>query len=441
MTIRPSRLVASAIEPDARVANGLLLAFVVLLPAEPLYNAPLIALAMLGAMRLVFRRVRVGSPEHRFLVVAFLSVWIPMLASLPDAVNPIESIRKTASLCIFFLAGVYAVEAYTRFRDLDWIMTGVAAICVFWTLDALWQFHTGVNWFGMPPHRDEENVRLTGVFPTGRIGSVLAGFAPIFFEAVRRMTRRWWWSPVLLAPFLLTIILSGSRASWGVLVVGAAGYFLFLVRWSDRPRRHRGGAVFRPVAMVLAVVLAAYASAGGLEQARKFVEPRVERLAGLWSGDRAQAERAVSWRLSIWETALNMWSEHWLNGVGPRGFRYAYREYNPERDYYLEANPKTIGGKSPHMQLLGIAAETGVIGLLGYVLLAVYFVVRLRRLDPGAFRSVYPYALTLILVLFPFNGKTLYSVLSMALIWWTVIICACAFAIASRTESRPAPFE
>ena len=74
---------------------------------------------MLGLVRLVSRRVRLGSPENRFLCIAFLCIWLPMLASLPDAVNPVESLRKTASLCIYFLAGICVAGAYARFRDLD----------------------------------------------------------------------------------------------------------------------------------------------------------------------------------------------------------------------------------------------------------------------------------------------------------------------------------
>ena len=174
--------------PDARIASGLLLAFVALLPAEPLYNLPAIALAILGVVGLVSGNLRLGAPENRFLWVAFLCIWLPMVASLPDAINFPESARKTASVCVYFLVGIYAVGAYRRFAELDWIMWGVGAICGFWVLDALWQFWTGVNWFGVSY---EDGSRLPGMFSTGRIGYILASFAPLVFEAVRRSSRRW----------------------------------------------------------------------------------------------------------------------------------------------------------------------------------------------------------------------------------------------------------
>ena len=437
---RSSRLLAFVLEPNPRIATGLMLAFVGLLPAEPLYNAPLIALAILGLMCLASGRVRPGGSENRFLFIAFLCIWLPMLASLPDAVNPVESIRKTASFCIYFLAGIYVVGAYLRFRDLDWIMVGTAAICIFWALDALWQFQTGADWFGVTY---QEGTRLPGAFYTGRIGYVLASFAPLVFETARRASRRLWWCPVvLLVPYLMTILLSGSRASWCALAVATAGYLLFLVRWSDRRpsgwRRWNPGtiaAVLAPV--VLTGALAAYAWPGGAERIWTTVEPRVESLTGLWSGERELFERAVSWRLSIWETAMNMWSEHWLNGVGPRGFRYAYLEHNPERDYYLLRDGSYGAAKTPHLQLLEIATETGVIGLLGYVVLAMAFFARLRRLERDSFTSVYPYALTLIVALAPFPGHLgFYGALSAGVIWWMVMVCASVFVVAFRTESH-----
>lgn len=424
--------------PDARIASGLLLAFVALLPAEPLYNLPAIALAILGVLGLVSGSLRLGAPENRFLWLAFLCIWLPMVASLPDATNFLESARKTASVCVYFLAGIYAVDAYRRFAELDWIMWGVGAICGFWVLDALWQFWTGANWFGVSY---EDGSRLPGMFYTGRIGYILASFAPLLFEAVRRLSRRWRWSPALFVPVFVVIFLSGSRTAWGALAIATAGYLLFWARWLDRSLRIRGRSKSRGIAavlgpLVLIAAVGAFAWSGGADRIWKVVEPRVETLSGLWSGDREQFERAVTWRLSIWMTAGNMWSDNWLNGVGPRGFRYAYEEYNPEEDYYLLHDETRNAATGPHMQLLEIAAETGLIGILGYLVLAVGFVANLRGLPRETFVAIYPYALTLVVAVFPFAGHLgFYGVLGSGVIWWMIIVCASAFAVARRLEA------
>ena len=428
------RLARMLLQPDGRVAACLLLAFVALLPADPLYNAPLIVLAILGLAQLASGRAQLNSPRFRFLCIAFLCIWLPMIASLPDAVNLPESFRKTASLVIYFLAGVYAVDAFREFRELRWVMAGTSAICGFWVLDALWQFQTGTDWFGFPYAEGE---RLTGMFYTGRIGGALAIFAPLAFESVRKTSRRWRWSPALLVPYFLVIVLSGSRTSWGSLAIATGGYLLFLIFWSEqawsgtvRRKWKEVGAV--SAAIVLTVILAALAWPGVANRAWNTVQPRVESLAGLWSGDREKFEFAVTYRLSIWETALNMWSAHWLNGVGPRGFQYAYREYNPEKDYYLLNDGLHGAARNPHLQLLEIASETGSIGLLGYLVLGIVFFKSLRRLERPSFQSVYPFALMLTVALFPLSGQvSFYGVRSAGLIWWIIIVNASALCLAS----------
>ena len=427
------RLPAILLRPDARVAMGLLLAFIALLPADPLYNAPLLVLAVLGATQLASGRVRLHSPRYRFLCIAFLCIWLPMVASLPDAVNQAESFRKTASLGVYFLAGVYAVAAFRGFHEIRGIMTGTAAICGIWVLDALWQFQTGADWLGFPY---AEGDRLTGMFYTGRLGGTLALFAPLVFESIRRASQRWRWSPALLVPYFLIIALSGSRASWGSLAIATVGYLLYLAIWVERPSpgstRPRWKYICTvSVSIALAIALAAYAWPKAAERTWNTVQPRVESLSGLWSGEREKFEIAVTFRLSIWETALNVWSTHWFNGVGPRGFQYVYSEYNPETDYYLLHDGRYGAAKTPHIQLLEIATETGVVGLLGYLALATVFLRNLGRLERASFRSAFPFALVLIVALFPFSGHVaFYGVRATGLIWWIIIANACAFSFA-----------
>ena len=432
------------------IATGLLLAFVLLLPAEPQYNAPLLVLAVLGGWRVLSRRTRIGAPENRFLGIAFLCMWLPMLASLPDAVDLDEALRKTASLGIYYFAGLYAIAAYSRarFRDLDRLMVCVAAVCALWCLDAFWQFAFGRDWFGIP-FREGDQLRspsdvagrLRGPFNVaGRLGIVLVVFSPLVFEAVRRAARHWPWSPVLLLPFFATILLTGSRASWLALAVAGAGYLLFLLRWPEGPRWNARRTLAAAGAVVLAVVLAAYAWPDRVKSARETVEPRIEHLAGLWSGDREQFELATTCRLTLWRAGVNTWSEHWLNGVGPRGFRHVYDEFRPERDYFRELCAHTGAPASPHLLVLEIAAETGMIGLLGYLILGAVLLARLGALDRGALRSAYPYALVSVVALFPVTGHLgFYALFPTSLIWWVLIVNASAFAIAARKDREGAP--
>ena len=70
------------------------------------------------------------------------------------------------------------------------------------------------------------------------------------------------------------------------------------------------------------------------------------------------------------------------------------------------------------------------------MILAVYFFRRLRRLERDAFQSTFPYALALIVALFPLNGHVdFFSLYYVTLIWWTIIVNACAFGVVSRQDA------
>ena len=417
-------------EPSARLTTGLMLAFVLLLPFKPLFNAPLLVLAILGATRLASRPRLVGSIENRFLGVAFLCLWLPMLTSLPDAVNPATSIRKTATVCLYYLAGIYVIGSFARFREIDRIMVGVAGICAFWSIDAMWQFMTGSNWFGFP----YDGGRLAGVFyPDLRIGFILASFSPLVFEVLRRTKTHWRWSAFLLLPFAMTIFLSGGRTSWFSLAVAVVGYLFFLFRWTNRmslnPRQ-----LIVVTLLVLTVGFALFSWSGVTPRISNAVLPRLEPLSGLLTGDKEQINTALTGRLSAWETAVDMWSAHWLNGVGARGFRYVYQEHASEDDYYIHREMEHP--KHAHLLLLDIAADTGTLGVVGYMVLAVSFFTRLRRLKQDELKSTYPYALMLIVMMYPVNANLgLYSNTYAGLIWWMLMIIASAFSVVERNRS------
>ena len=141
------------------IGIGMLLAFLTFLPFGGLYNIPLLVLCGLGAWRLVSRpRKALGDDGVRLLLVLFACVWLPMTIAAVDAVNPVQSWRKVVSFPVFFLAGVYVVTVLRRTIDLRRLLVGVLAICVFWSVDASWQFISGFNLLGFLSRAEESQV-------------------------------------------------------------------------------------------------------------------------------------------------------------------------------------------------------------------------------------------------------------------------------------------
>lgn len=187
------------------------------------------------------------------------------------------------------------------------------------------------------------------------LGLVLAVLLP-----VAGRTRGWWlaWAGGCGALMLAALIMSWSRGAWLGFAAAVAAMALAIV-----VRRGRVA-----ILLVLAGLLVAYVVlAGGLS---RLPPALVERFADLTSyvglsdvrgAEVTDANFAVLERMAHWESALAMWTDRpWL-GVGIGNYEVAYD------GYALPQWPDALG--HAHNYYLNIAAEAGVLGLAGYLLL------------------------------------------------------------------------
>ena len=149
---------------------------------------------------------------------------------------------------------------------------------------------------------------------------------------------------------------------------------------------------------------------------------RVGQTAGLFSGNYAQANAATSQRLPIWKVAVRVVEDHWINGIGPRGFRYIYPQYGEKDDPFLADNPN-VGPNHPHQLLLEIATETGLIGVIGYLAALIYWV----RLMLGTARKKKGVALSVmggvLIAIMPINAHmAFYASFWSCITWWLMML-------------------
>jgi len=421
-------------EPLSWYANGLwviLLSYVVLLPVEPWFNAPLLVMALVGVY-LVFklRQRLVLLREFRLFSCLFLCIWLPMLIATIDAVNFTESARKTASFLVAYPLGVFVLWSTCSETVLRRLMLGLFAVLSVWLVDALVQLGLGRGLFGYP----YDTVRLSGVFyPKFTLGVVLATLSPLYFDVVRRLCRRTGWAALALLPFVLIIVLSGSRSSWSIFFFATVGYLFYLWKWSGSSLPSARIAV-RCLAVVLLIGLATSLLFPSMTDTVKSVASnRFDRTVQLFAGDRESIDKALARRLSLWETAANIVEVHWLNGIGPRGYRYVYPDFAPDHDFFqkgaLKGNPT-----HPHQVVLEIATETGLIGVVGYLMFIVLVLKKLRGLGTAHLTIVFPAALALVLSIFPLNvHKAFYGNMSSSLMWWLLLV----FMVALKSVDYP----
>jgi O-antigen ligase len=369
-------------------------------------------------------------PAFKPLLIMSICIWLPMLASLPDAVNFSRALQTTLVFLRFPLAAIFAIstlQAMEARRCLSWLLglaLSFAAVCV-----VIVTLHGHAN-----------NVTnglvaaLSTVSGTRAIGHILAVLSPIYFYWSWRIgqQRRWIW---LVAPTIYTaaILFTGARVAWIMLmasvVLGVAQLvFIEKVRWRWKP--------------VIALVLFLGLAMGVAIQQDAVLKNKVERTVGLFSGNYEQTNTATSNRLPIWTVAYHIAQDHWVNGIGPRGFRYIYLDYylkyvaHVEKENSAEfiASHRFEIFTHPHQLFLEIAAETGLIGVIGYLMALFYWL----RLTLAAWRQkmspALPWMAAVLIAIMPVNAHmAFYASFWSCMTWWLVML-SLAFWQISRPE-------
>lgn len=390
-----------------------------LLTTTTLSLAPIGIMATLGLWQ-VARGPRAiwREPACRGLALLFLCLWVPQLVSLIDAVNFARSAKTALSYPAYLFCGIFIVRALAQPGQFARLSLALLCLVAFWCVDAFMQYATGANLFGYP----YQEGGLTGMFhPKIRLGLVVAVLAPIVLEALRRLNKDSPFSWLIIVPLVAVVFLSGRRSAWVILALSLLAYLppVFLTL-STRAK----GALLAAVCAASTLAIYAGLKDPGLNQ-------RMVLLTGALSS-RHQAEMATSGRASLLDTAYNMFAENRINGVGPRGFRYVYEEHADAGDAFVQEGRF---GHFPHLVFLEIAVETGLIGIVGFIL---FYATLLRHwwrdrrdLNAVAWRAA------LLAAAFPFNTHLAFYGSYWGGFLWLLIACAVAATSPTGPPARP----
>lgn len=389
-----------------RWAPAWVLAHVALWPAPGYAEAVLVLGALAAILKLTVSRFRGGAQllsqrAWALTSVLFCAYWVPELVSTFDSVDVAHSLGQSAQDLRYLPFLWLAASAVADARGRRITFGGLAIIVAVWTLDALAQAVSGTSplFFGIDTlkqlisHRPmcaPEQVaavdRLSGVLgPCNlKLGPVLASLSPFALYAAGRRFHTFGW--LLVASALgIVLLLAGSRASWltFALVLLVSGWRL--LGW----KRLLG--VFALGALALVV----------LSLTVPQVHQRIERTSQALSAERQDVDTALSGRGRIWGAALCMAREHPFNGVGTRGFRYAFADCDPD------PGQTPAWGTGPafhaHQLVLEVLSETGGFGLLLWLAGAALAWRAWRFADAAARENARPAMLALAATVFPFN--------------------------------------
>ncbi|WEN15160.1 O-antigen ligase family protein [Rhodanobacter sp. AS-Z3] len=363
-------------------------------------------LCLLGVIMLFARDPQAlqQHPGARLLLWLLAAYVGAALFSAVDAIKPGKSWGTVAALLRYAPLGLYACFAIRRDHKLQALYVAVALVLALWCLDAWIQALTGWS-LGGPAEAE----RVSGIFGADnlKLGPTLAVLSPFALWAARR---RWGLPGLLLAFGLILgpVLLAGSRAAWLCYALVALG---FAWREARSPLRFVGFCAIAALLLGLAVGVA-------WKTSPRFHE-RIDRTLLVLHGTDKSMDAALSGRLDIWHTSIGMFVAHPVNGVGVRGFRYAYPQYAPANDHFVvsgEACGVGEGACHAHQLVLEVLTETGSIGLLLW-LAAVGLAWRTwRKVGPLARDRAFPASLSLAVMLFPLNTHlAFYSA------WWGLL--------------------
>jgi O-antigen ligase len=374
--------------------------------SKALYNYPMGLMALIGLYRIVLSPRAIWNDQiQKTFIIAFMCLWVPVLISFPDAVNQTRTAHTLFPYLRFLFAGLFIIQELSRNDDkLKFIVFSVFIIVIFWCIDASIQFFMGHNLLGFPY---ESGKGITGMFyprnTISHICSILSAFC--FLVVYQNMNKnKWLW--LMLIPLFFVILISGRRAAWIMLALSSFGFFIYLFITA-----HNKKLILKMTGIIILTISVTLGSTIILH------EPTNERFKvtlGLFSSDYDTIDKATALRLPIWETAYKTFKENPINGIGPRGFRYVYSDYASPNNFWVNQT-------HPHLLILEIMAETGVIGLLGYFIL-IYILIN-GACHKNKLKNELPFLIPVLVALFPFNAHmAFYGSIWSSMIWLLMAI-------------------
>lgn len=389
---------------------------ILLLPVRNSAELPILIMAIAG-VALIFRRRSelFSTPQTRYFSLLFFLIWLPIALSLPDSANFNATLKVAAGHLRFFLAGIFIINALRSAAVLGYFHKLISLILLFWVFDAMLQYALGQDLFGIPLNTERMNGLFGDNLKLGQMAAVLSPFLLLYMNRYPIPYRMIVWGGVFLV-----VLLSNSRASWVILAISMSGIFLHEFRLNKR----------KAISGMAAAFIAFFASSALLYTTSSSFEKRIDQTMLLFSGKVSKIDKALSVRLPIWNTALEMIESNPINGIGARSFRDEYFDYAATDDPFRSFN---ITPTHPHQMFLEIGSETGLLGLAGLLGLLILF-------GRSFFRSIgrdvisASLAISFLTAIFPINTHlAVYSSFWAMIIWWLAAL-HCSTSIDNGTN-------
>ncbi len=337
------------------------LSFDMFLPTEPLMVGILVLFLFKLAEQKQFDRDILKHPVS--LALYFYLGW--MLLTSITSTMPVVSIKFWVSK-LWFIVAFYFL-GILLFRDKKNIYRFIGLYCAAFIVVIFyaWSRHLGYGF-----HNDNAAHFVMNPFYKDHTsyGAMLAFFIPfligITFSKDYRQRYRYL-AGVGLTLFTIALVLSYTRAAWLSLAAAGAVWIVMKLKLRFQP-------LFLTALSILALVLVFQT------QILMFLEQNDQESsanlgAHLSSMTNVTTDASNLERINRWSSALRMFEEKPVLGWGPGTYMFQYAPFQLTRNRTIISTNSADGGNA-HSEYLGPLAESGVLGMLSFILLVAVIV-------------------------------------------------------------------
>lgn len=374
--------------------------FILLIIAIPAGQASIQILTVIGyilGISLLFNspKILINELKKSHYLFCYLMLFLPIGLSLIDSIAPINTVKVLYRAMLYF--GIGIIAALISVKQNKKMVKIVFYICLFICLDAMTQWIFNVNIFGKNP---AINGRVRGVFGNRyHLSYFIATLSPIifFYLLSLNVTKK---VKLILAFILLllvtwTVIVGGARAGIVTLLVSILIFGLYLLKYGYIKNIFIYFSAIS-IALVLSVVIAFQTDA---------VQERFN-LTTKVATNESFLERFTTKRTQLWRIAVDEIPHYLINGVGARAYVEIYKQAPVELKQSRDMN-------HPHLYFLQLLLETGVLGLICYLVVCGYLVYKIYTASAGV-----EWLMVSFLAMMPINSHVgFYETYWMPLVW------------------------
>lgn len=332
------------------------LPFDMFLPTEPL----LFGLLIIFMLKIIYERGFDNEiVKHPVTIVIFINlVWI--LITALTSTMPLVSVKFWLSR-IWFIAGFYflAAKLFTDQRKMEkyvWLYGGALVVVILYSTYR----HLG---YGLYDKQAAHFVMSPFYNDHTSYGAVLAMYIPLFTlfafgSSYTRKTKTI--ALVVLAFLLLGFALSYSRAAWLSLIVALGVYVVIKLRIRFKP-------LFITFISLL-VLFFVFQNRIFMLMEQNSEQSSADFSTHISSMSNITTDASNLERINRWSCAIQMFEKKPLFGWGPGTYMFKYAPFQLKENRTIISTNSADGGNA-HSEYLGPLAESGLFGMLTYLLI------------------------------------------------------------------------